>query len=432
MTAPHAAPSLEAFRAAGRPEHASCAYGDCPGLFRERFPLLARTVNGKPLVYLDSAATTQKPEAVLRALDDYYRTSNANVHRGLHTLADQATQAYEGCRARVARFVDAPGPSSVVITRNATAALNLAAHGLAHRFAPGDEVLLTPMEHHANLVPWFLQAKRTGLTVRHLPLTEGGTLDLAALPGLLGPRTRVVSLTLVSNVLGTLNPVAEIAEAAHRAGALVVVDAAQAVGHLPVSFLDLGADLLAFSAHKTYGPMGLGFLVGRPEILAEMQPLEGGGEMIDEVTLDSASFAPPPLRFEAGTPNVAAAAAFPPALDLLESLGMARVRDHEIELTGYLLERLAGVPDLVLFGPTDPRLRGGLAAFHDPLVHPHDLAAFLDAEGIAIRTGHHCAQPLHRLLGVPGTARASLALYSNRADVDALIDALVTARSFFA
>ncbi len=401
------------------------------GLARDRFPLLSRSVHGKPLVYLDNAATTQKPDTVLQASDAYYRTSNANVHRGLHTLADQATTIYETCRQRVAGFVAAPSPASVVITRNATAALNLAAHGLCERLAPGDEIVLTPMEHHANLVPWFLQARRKGLVIRHVPLTAGGTLDLTALPALLGSRTRVVSLTLVSNVLGTVNPVAEIAAAAHRAGALVVVDAAQAVGHLPVSFRDLGADLLAFSAHKAYGPMGLGFLVGRPEVLAEMPPLEGGGEMIDEVTLDSATFAEPPLRFEAGTPNVAATAAFPPALDLLESLGVAHLREHEIELTGRLLERLSGLDGLVIFGPRDPTARGGLVSFHDPRVHAHDLAAFLDAEGIAIRTGHHCAQPLHRLLGVPGTARASLALYSNAADVDALVEAVASARQFF-
>ena len=411
---------------------AACGDGECPGLRRELFPLLGRKVNGKPLVYLDSAATTQKPEAVLRAQDDYYRTSNANVHRGLHTLADRSTALYEECRRRVARFVDAPVPASVVILRNATAALNLAAHGQEPRCQPGDEILLTPMEHHANLVPWFLLAKRLGLAVRHVPLAADGTLDLAAMPQVLGPRTRVVSLTLVSNVLGTVNPVAQVAQAARRVGALVVVDAAQAVGHLPVSFADLGADLLAFSAHKAYGPLGLGFLVGRPEVLAELVPLEGGGEMIDEVTLEGATFAPPPLRFEAGTPNVVAAAAFPAALDLLEAVGVPRVRQHEIELTGHLLERLAAVDGLTLFGPRDPAARGGLVAFHDPRVHPHDLAAFLDAEGIAIRTGHHCAQPLHRLLGVPGSARASLGMYSNRADVDTFVDALLAARSFFA
>jgi len=431
MTSTLAAPSLADYRDARRPPHVCCAPGTCPGLFREAFPVLQRRVNGKPLIYLDSAATTQKPEAVLRALDAFYRTSNANVHRGLHTLADEATAAYEECRKRVARFVDAPSPASVVILRNATAALNLAAAGLEDRLQPGDELLLTPMEHHANLVPWLMLAKRRGLIVRHVPLAADGTLDLAALPTVLGPRTRVVSFTWVSNVLGTVNPVERLIEAARRVGALVVVDAAQAVGHLPVSFRDLGADLMAFSAHKAYGPMGLGFLVGRPDVLADLKPLEGGGEMIDEVTLDSVTFAPPPLRFEAGTPNVAAAAAFPAALDLLESVGAARVREHEVELTGILLERLASIDGLRLFGPAEPAARGGLVSFLDPLVHPHDLAAFLDAEGIAIRTGHHCAQPLHRLLGVPGTARASFGLYSNRDDIDALVDGIQTARSFF-
>lgn len=402
------------------------------GLLRERFPALRREVAGHPLVYLDSAATAQKPEAVIAAEARYYRESNANVHRGLHTLAEEATAAYEACRARVAAWVGAARPADVVITRNATAALNLAARGWEQFLQPGDEVLLTEMEHHANLVPWLMLARRRAVTVRYLPLTPDGRLDLDQLPALLGPRTKIVALTAVSNVLGTINPVAEIADAARRRGALVVVDAAQAVGHLPVDFAALGADLLAFSAHKVYGPMGLGFLVGRAEVLARLEPVEGGGEMIERVEWDAVTWADVPLRFEAGTPNVAAAAAFPPALDLLDELGVDRVRRHERDLTGYAWERLAGVPGLRLFGPTDPDRRGGLVSFHDPRVHPHDMATLLDQRGIAVRAGHHCAQPLHRRLGVVATTRASFGLYSSHDEVDALIDGIAFARSVFA
>jgi cysteine desulfurase/selenocysteine lyase len=402
------------------------------GLLRERFPALRREVAGHPLVYLDSAATAQKPEAVIAAEARYYRESNANVHRGLHTLAEEATAAYEACRARVAAWVGAARPADVVITRNATAALNLAARGWEQFLQPGDEVLLTEMEHHANLVPWLMLARRRAVTVRYLPLTPDGRLDLDQLPALLGPRTKIVALTAVSNVLGTINPVAEIADAARRRGALVVVDAAQAVGHLPVDFAALGADLLAFSAHKVYGPMGLGFLVGRAEVLARLEPVEGGGEMIERVEWDAVTWADVPLRFEAGTPNVAAAAAFPPALDLLDELGVDRVRRHERDLTGYAWERLAGVPGLRLFGPADPDRRGGLVSFHDPRVHPHDMATLLDQRGIAVRAGHHCAQPLHRRLGVVATTRASFGLYSSHDEVDALIDGITFARSVFA
>jgi cysteine desulfurase / selenocysteine lyase len=402
------------------------------GLLRERFPALRREVAGHPLVYLDSAATAQKPEAVIAAEARYYRETNANVHRGLHTLAEEATAAYEACRARVAAWIGAARPADVVITRNATAALNLAARGWEQFLQPGDEVLLTEMEHHANLVPWLMLARRRAVTVRYLPLTPDGRLDLDQLPALLGPRTKIVALTAVSNVLGTINPVAEIADAARRHGALVVVDAAQAVGHLPVDFAALGADLLAFSAHKVYGPMGLGFLVGRAEVLARLEPVEGGGEMIERVEWDTVTWADVPLRFEAGTPNVAAAAAFPSALDLLDELGADRVRRHERDLTGYAWERLAGVPGLRLCGPADPDRRGGLVSFHDPRVHPHDLATLLDQRGIAVRAGHHCAQPLHRRLGVVATTRASFGLYSSHDEVDALIDGIAFARSVFA
>ncbi|NOZ78112.1 MAG: SufS family cysteine desulfurase [Acidobacteria bacterium] len=395
------------------------------------FPALRRTVNAHRLVYLDTAATAQKPETVIRAEQAYYRGVNANVHRGIHTLAEEATAAYENCRTRVAALIDAPAPSSVVITRNATASINMVARGLEHTLKPGDEILLTEMEHHANLVPWIMLAGRTGVVLRHIPITDGGELRLDELVNLLGPRTRIVSLVHVSNVLGTINPVAEVAEAAHRVGAIVVVDAAQGVGHMPVSMKALGADVLAFSAHKCYGPMGLGFLVARPDILDTMEPMEGGGEMINEVFLDRATWADPPLKFEAGTPNVAAAAAFPAAIDYFEDLGLENVREHERMITQYALEKLAEFPGLVVFGPRDAARRGGLVSFHDPEVHPHDMATLLDQAGVAVRAGHHCAQPLHRRLGVVATTRASFGIYSTIDDVDALCEGIRFARRYF-
>ena len=408
------------------------AGGKLDSLCRDRFPILQRTVHGKPLVYLDSAATAQKPDAVIAAEEHYYRHSNANVHRGMHLLAEEATTAYEECRRKVAHWLDAPCPEAVVITRSATAALNLVARGWEHHLASGDEILLTEMEHHANHVPWVMLAKRKNVRLRFIPLTTDGRLDLAVLPELITSRTKIVALTHVSNVLGSINPVAEISAAAHRAGALVVVDAAQAVGHLPLSFRELGADLLVFSAHKCYGPMGLGFLLGREDVLARLEPLEGGGEMIETVTWDGATWAEIPHRFEAGTPNVAAAAAFPAAIDLMEEIGLDEVRQHERSLVGYAWDRLAGLGPLVLFGPHDPHLRGGLISFHDSQVHPHDMAQLLDEQGVAVRAGHHCAQPLHQRLGVVATTRASFGLYSNQDDIDALIDAIRYARKVFA
>lgn len=402
----------------------------CGRIQAERFPILRRKVGDRPLVYLDNGATTQKPEAVIAAQAAYYRRHNANVHRGMHTLGSEATDLYEGCRARTARFLGTR-PEQVVITSGTTAALNLAAAGLAHRLRPGDEILITEMEHHANLVPWIQLAKREGLVLRHMKIDAGARLDILDLTSLLTSRTRVVSLTLVSNVLGTINPVAEIAAAAHRHGALVVVDAAQAVGHLPVSLGALGADLLAFSAHKTYGPMGLGFLAGTTAALEQLEPMMTGGEMIETVTLNDATWADIPQRFEAGTPNVAAAAAFPPALDLIDEVGIERLRTHEMSLTGYAWEKLSALGGLTLFGPADPTERGGLISFHDPLVHSHDMAQLLDARGVAVRAGHHCAQPLHRRLGVAATTRASFAMYNSHDDVDALVDAVTYARSVF-
>ena len=402
-----------------------------PSVLRARFPILQRQVHGHRLVYLDNAATTQKPETVLNALQRYYVNSNANVHRGVHTLAEEATAAYEACRSRVARFVNAPDERGVIIVRNATEALNLVARSWGATLTAGDEVLLSEMEHHSNLVPWILLARERGVVLRHLPITDSGELDMAALPGMLSRRTQIVALTAMSNVLGTINPIAELTEAAHRVGAVMVVDAAQSVPHMPVDFQALGIDFLAFSAHKAYGPTGVGFLVAKPELLERMEPISGGGEMIRAVHLDSATWNDIPHKFEAGTPNIADAAAFPAALDLLEELGMDAVRAHEHDLVRYALERLRSLGWLELHGPLDPARRGGLVSFVDPEIHPHDLAQVLDTRGIAIRAGHHCAQPLMHRLDVAATARASFAVYNDRDDVDALVDGLVEARRYF-
>ncbi len=402
------------------------------GLARDRFPLLARRIGDQPLRYLDTAATSQKPVAVLEALDRYYRQSNSNVHRGLNTVAAEATEAYEHCRSRVAAWVNAPDPRGVVITRGTTSALNQVARGLAHHLEPGDRILLSEMEHHANLVPWQMVARERGLELRFLPVTDQGTLDLDQLDALLDERTRVVSLVHVSNVLGTVNPIAAVAARARAAGARMVVDAAQTAGHLPLDVQALGADYTVFSAHKAYGPMGLGFLVSTPDRLAELEPYEGGGEMIEWVHLDHSTWAEIPHRFEAGTPNVAAAAAFPAALDLLAELGPETIRRHEEGLTAYALERLQDLGGMTIYGPGHAADRGGLVAFWDPDVHPHDLSTILDQHGVAVRAGHHCAQPLHRRLGVPATTRASFGVYNRREDIDALIDGIVAARKVFA
>ncbi|MFN2369690.1 MAG: aminotransferase class V-fold PLP-dependent enzyme [Candidatus Krumholzibacteriia bacterium] len=414
-----------------KPRHAAADPAAAGGLLRERFPILGRSVNGRPLIYLDSAATTQKPEAVIAAEADYYRNSNANVHRGLHTLGDEATRLYEGCRAAVAGWL-AVTPAQVTIQRSATSAINLVARGWEHRLSEGDAILVTEMEHHANFVPWQMLAARKRLDLRVLPVTDGGELDMGQLDDLLDERVKIVAIGHISNVLGTVNPVAEICGRARNVGALTLVDAAQSVGHRPLTFADTGADLLVFSAHKCYGPMGLGFLVGRPEVLAELEPLEGGGEMIEWVRLEGTTWAEVPHRFEAGTPNVAAAAAFPAAIALLEELGLARVRAHEQDLTGYALEKLAALDGLVIFGPGDPARRGGLVSFHDPQVHPHDLSTILDQLGIAVRAGHHCAQPLHRRLGVVATTRASFGVYTARDEIDALVAGILEARKVFA
>uniref|UniRef100_A0A7C2NFJ6 Cysteine desulfurase n=1 Tax=Thermoanaerobaculum aquaticum TaxID=1312852 RepID=A0A7C2NFJ6_9BACT len=402
-----------------------------PVRLAERFPILQRTVRGRRLVYLDNAATTQKPQEVLEALTRFYTHTNANVHRGVHTLAEEATAAYEHCRERVAQFLRAPDPRGVVILRNATEAINLVARSWGRKLQAGDEIITSEMEHHSNLVPWIMLAKERGLALQHVPITKSGELDMASFRRLLSRRTRVVAVTGMSNVLGTIVPVAEIAEEAHKVGAVVVVDGAQLVPHEPVRFDELGCDFLAFSAHKMYGPTGVGFLVAKPELLEAMEPIFGGGEMIREVHLDRASWNDIPHKFEAGTPNIADAAAFPAALSLVEELTPQAIRAHERDLTAYAWEKLQSLGGLTLHGPADPQRRGALISFVDEHIHPHDLATVLDTYGVAIRAGHHCAQPLMRRLGVVATARVSFAVYNSREDVDALIFGLLAARKYF-
>lgn len=399
---------------------------------RALFPTLRREFDGRPLVYLDTAATSLRPEAVIEAEARFYRDHNASAHRGLYQLAEEATELYEGARARAAKWLGLSKPESVVFTRNATAGLNTLARGIEHRLEPGDEVLLTQMEHHSNLVPWIQLARRLGITLRHIPLKADFTLDLDAARRLIGPKTRILSLTHVSNVLGTINPVAELAEMGHQVGARVIVDAAQSAGHLPLSFESLGADFLVISAHKCYGPMGLGLLVGRLDALELLEPSEGGGQMIDEVSFDHATWAPVPQRFEAGTANVAAATAFSHTIELMETVGADRIREHELDLSAYAWTKLGAIDGLSLIGPSSTKQRGGLVSFVDADIHPHDMATLIAEAGVALRAGHQCAQPLHRLLEIPATLRASFGLYTTRDDIDALVDAIGFARRFMA
>jgi cysteine desulfurase/selenocysteine lyase len=383
-------------------------------------------------VYLDNAATTQKPKQVIDALTSYYANYNANVHRGIHTLAEEATAAYEATRGKVAQLIGAAHPREIVFTRNTTESLNLIASAWGDKnIKAGDEILLTEMEHHSNLVPWIMLARRKNARLRHIPITADGKLDLSTLGELLNDRTRIVSLTQLSNVLGTINPVAEIAERAHKVGAIVVVDAAQSVPHIPVNVLDLGVDALAFSSHKMLGPTGVGVLWGKMEFLEAMDPYMGGGEMIREVRLDSATWNDVPWKFEAGTPNIADVVAFSTAIDYLLAIGIDKIRSHEAELTAYTMERLASLGYITMYGPKSPVDRSGVVAFNDADIHPHDLSTILDHHGVAVRAGHHCAQPLMRILGTVATARASFYIYNDRDDIDVLIEALREARKYF-
>jgi len=399
---------------------------------RADFPILQRQVNGRPLIYLDNAATTQKPRQVIDALVDFYTNTNANVHRGVHTLSVESTDLYEAARERVGRFVGARSPEELVFVRNTTEAINLVAvcWGRAN-IKPGDEILASTLEHHSNLVPWQRVAQETGARIRLIQLTPDGTVDLDDYRQLLSPKTRVVAIAHASNVLGTISDLPEIAEAAHRVGAIVVADGAQSVPNIPTDVTSLGVDFLAFSGHKMLGPTGIGGLWGRRELLEAMPPFLGGGGMIREVFEDHATWAPLPEKFDGGTPNVADSIALAVAVDYLEALGMANVRAHEVDVAGYALERLAAVPDVTVYGPRDPWLRTGVVSFNLEGVHPHDAGTVLDEAGIAVRAGHHCCQPLHRLLDVAATLRASFYIYNSRDEVDALVDALNTARRLY-
>jgi cysteine desulfurase/selenocysteine lyase len=399
---------------------------------RSDFPILERQVNGKQLVYLDSAATSQKPRQVIEALTRYYSETNAYIHRGIHALAEEATAAYEKTRQRVARFVGARNVKSIVFTRNATESVNLVAQAWGRRnVGEGDEILSSQMEHHSNLVPWQMLAKEKGARMRHIPVTDDGQMDLSDLDRLVTDRTRIVAVSAMSNALGTINPVKEIIAAARRKGALVLLDGAQLVPHSKVDVSELDCDFLAFSSHKMLGPTGVGVLYGRKEILEKMDPFMGGGEMILEVWDDRATYNDIPNRFEAGTPNIADVIALEAAIDYLESLGMENVRAHERQLVSYALGRFAEQDELTLYGPADTALRGGVVSFNFKEIHPHDVGTILDEEGIAIRAGHHCAQPLMRRYGVSGTCRASFYVYTTEAEIDALMAALDRVRQVF-
>ena len=397
---------------------------------RADFPILERMVGDKKLVYLDNAATSQKPRQVLEALNEYYTEHNANIHRGTHRLAEEATAAYEGAREKVARFLGAPDFRGLIFTRGTTESINLVAYAWGRKnLREGDEVVLTEAEHHSNLVPWQLAARATGAKLRFVPVREDGALDMEAAERLIGSRTKLVGCIHASNVLGTINPVERLAELAHEAGALMLVDGAQSAPHLPMNVEELGCDFFACSGHKMLGPTGVGVLCGRPEILEEMDPFLGGGEMIREVHLDHSTWNDLPYKFEAGTMNIAQAVGLGAAVDYLNELGMENVREHERRLGKYAYRRLSEIEGITIYGPKEDRT--GLVSFALPDVHPHDISQLLDEEGIAIRSGHHCTQPLMRRLGTVATARASFYLYNTEEEVDRLADALVRVREFF-
>ena len=398
---------------------------------RQDFPILQRQIRGKPLVYLDNAASSQKPESVIRAMDDYYRQTNANVHRGVHTLSEEATTLYENARLRIARFINAPSDKQVIFTRNTTESINLVAFSWGRaNLKPGDEVLITEMEHHSNIVPWQILRDQLGFTLRYIPLADDGTLDLTDLGSLLNERTKLVAFVHMSNVLGVINPVKLLVDAAHAVGAKVLIDGAQSVPHMPVDVQALDADFFAFSSHKMCGPTGMGVLYGKREILEAMPPFMGGGDMIREVKMSGSQWNTLPYKFEAGTPAIAEGIGLGAAVDYLAEVGMEWVWAHEREITRYAYDRMSQVEGLRILGP-GPDQRGGLIAFTLNDIHPHDLSAVLDGSGIAIRAGHHCAQPIHDRLGIVASARASFYLYNTFEEVDQLIVGLEQASEIF-
>jgi cysteine desulfurase/selenocysteine lyase len=399
---------------------------------RQDFPILQRQIHGKPLAFLDSAASSQRPRQVIAALDEYYEQYHANVHRGVYTLSEEATYAYEEARRKVAAFIGAGSPRELVFTRNATEAINLVAYawGSANLRA-GDRILLSMMEHHANIVPWQMLAQRVGAQLDYLPLDDEGRLVLDSLDSLLTEQTRLVAISHQSNVLGTLNPLAYLAERAHAVGALLLADGAQSTPHMPIDVQQLGVDFFVFSGHKMCGPTGCGALWARRDILETMPPFLGGGSMISVVELDQSSYAEVPTRFEAGTPAIAEAIALGAAVDFLGAIGMEQIHRHEQELTRYALDCLHGMPGLTIHGPTDVHERGGAISFSLEGIHPHDVAALLDEDGIAVRAGHHCTQPLHRLLGQTATTRASVYLYNTSDEIDRLAAGLRRVQQLF-
>jgi cysteine desulfurase/selenocysteine lyase len=405
---------------------------------RADFPILERTVGGGPLIYLDSANSSQKPRVVVQAIEDHYLNHNANVARAMHMLGAEATEAFEGARAQLARFIGANRSDEVVFTKNASEALNLCAYTLGASLGPGDEIVISVMEHHSNIVPWQLLAQRTGAVLRWFDITDEGRLNLdkAAAEDLINERTKIISVAYVSNVLGTVNPISKIAALGHAVGATVVVDASQAVPQLAVNMADLGADLVAFTGHKMVGPTGIGVLWGRYELLAALPPFLGGGEMIEVVTMEGSTYAPPPHRFEAGTPPIAQAVGLAAAAQYLSAIGMDQITAHERDITAYALEGLRSLPGLKVLGPDQPVDRGGAVSFtlstpDGQPIHPHDVSQLLDSRGIAVRAGHHCARPLHERFGVQSSTRASFYLYTTRAEIEALVEALGYTVAFF-
>ena len=399
---------------------------------RDDFPVLQQKVHGKPLVYFDNAATSQKPRIVIAAMNDYYERYNANVHRGIHALAERATREYERAREKITKFINAPSLESVIFTRGTTEAINLVAYSWARtNLKKGDEILTTFMEHHSNTVPWYQVCEHTGAVIKRIELNPDGTLRLDDLDKLITERTKLVAVTQQSNVLGTINPVRAIADAAHRKGAIILVDGAQSIPHMAVDVQALDCDFFVFSGHKMCGPTASGILYGRRAILEAMPPFMSGGEMIKEVWSDHVKYNDLPYKFEAGTPNIAESIGLGVAVDYLTRIGMDKIRQHEKQITQYALDRLKEMPEVTIYGPTDVEQRGGLVAFTLGDVHPHDIATFADQDGVAIRAGHHCAMPLHKKLGLAATARASFYLYNTRDEVDIFIAMLHKAKKFF-
>ncbi|MGD6968683.1 cysteine desulfurase [Rossellomorea vietnamensis] len=399
---------------------------------RKYFPILDQEVNGHPLVYLDSAATSQKPVQVIEALDKYYREYNSNVHRGVHTLGTLATDGYEGAREKVRKFINAESSQEIIFTRGTTTAINTvaASYGRAN-VREGDEIVISHMEHHSNIIPWQQLARETGASLKYVPLQEDGTISVEDVKNTVTSKTKIVSIMKVSNVLGTMNPIKEITKVAHENGAVMMVDGAQAAPHMKVDVQDLDCDFFAFSGHKMAGPTGIGVLYGKKHLLEKMEPVEFGGEMIDFVGMYESTWKELPWKFEAGTPIIAGAIGLGAAIDFLEEIGMDHIEKHEHRLAAYAMEKMSEVEGMTIFGTKDPAKRAGLVTFNIDDVHPHDVATVLDAEGIAVRAGHHCAQPLMKWLQVSATARASFYIYNTEEDIDKLVSGLVKTKEYF-